>query len=302
MAWSRNSRTPTLLGEVSFLPVASALAVAYCGAVALGSGGARASSGGLEHLSGAGRRLLGWELAIVLGLSLGKSAVYALVNLANRLTWTESLKDQATTIHSPASPRPWWDLLYQVLGIGFALVPCALALYLLARSAAGGMRGACRGIGLDGSRPWRDVGWGAAIAAVIGVPGLAFYAAGRAAGITIHVQTSALDQYWWTIPVLVLSAVENGLVEEVIVVAYLARRLEELRFGAVGVYVFSAALRGAYHLYQGFGPFIANAAMGVAFLWWYRRTGRIGPLVAGHALLDIVAFVGPCLLPTGWLG
>ncbi|MCL2788426.1 MAG: CPBP family intramembrane metalloprotease [Micrococcales bacterium] len=251
-------------------------------------------------LAGAGKNRLRWELAIVLGLSLGRSATYALVNLLNRLTWTTPLGEQTTTIHEPASPRPWWDLLYQLLSIGFSLVPVALALFLLADGR--GMWTACRGIGLDGSRVGRDLAWGAGIAAGIGIPGLAFYAAGRAMGITIHVETSGLSQYWWTIPVLVLSAVESGLLEEVIVVAYLSRRLDELALKPWAVYAASAVLRGSYHLYQGFGPFLGNAVMGVVFLWWYRRTGRVAPLVAAHALLDIVSFVGPALIPTGWLG
>ena len=40
----------------------------------------------------------------------------------------------------------------------------------------------------------------------------------RLAGITVAVEASPLETYWWTIPVLILSAVRAGLVEEVIVV------------------------------------------------------------------------------------
>jgi membrane protease YdiL (CAAX protease family) len=54
----------------------------------------------------------------------------------------------------------------------------------------------------------------------------------------------------------------------------------------------SAVLRGSYHLYQGFGPFLGNAVMGVLFAWLYTRTRRVLPLVIAHALLDIAAFVG----------
>ena len=54
----------------------------------------------------------------------------------------------------------------------------------------------------------------------------------------------------------------------------------------------SSMLRGSYHLYQGFGPFIGNAVMGVVFAWIYTKTRRVMPLVIAHALLDIVAFVG----------
>lgn len=55
-------------------------------------------------------------------------------------------------------------------------------------------------------------------------------------------------------------------------------------------------LRGSYHLYQGIGGFIGNLAMGVVFVYLYRRWGRVGPLVVAHSLLDIGAFVGYALL------
>ena len=51
-------------------------------------------------------------------------------------------------------------------------------------------------------------------------------------------------------------------------------------------------LRGSYHLYQGFGAFIGNVVMGLVFGEWFRRRGRVMPLVIAHTLLDIVAFVG----------
>ena len=40
----------------------------------------------------------------------------------------------------------------------------------------------------------------------------------------------------------------------------------------------SAMLRGSYHLYQGFGPFIGNAIMGVIFAVVYTKTRRVMPL------------------------
>src|SRR5213078_2746163 len=133
---------------------------------------------------------------------------------------------------------------------------------------------------------------GLGLAAAIGIPSLGLYAAGRALGVTTAIIPSGLDQYWWTVPVLVLSAVRHAIVEEVIVVGYLLDRFS--RFGwstplAIGV---SAVLRGSYHLYQGFGPFLGNALMGVLFAWLYTRTRRVMPLVVAHAVLDIVAFVG----------
>jgi membrane protease YdiL (CAAX protease family) len=242
------------------------------------------------------RRRLTAEIWIVLGLSLGKSGVYALVTIVARLTEGTPLAQQSATLNASRSPRPYLDLTYQLLSFGFALVPVALALYLL--SANG--RSAVRRIGLDGARPGRDLGVGVGLAALIGLPGLALYVAGRAVGITVEVQAAALDAAWWTVPVLVLSALQNALLEEVIVVGYLMERLRELRWRTPAILVTSALLRGSYHLYQGIGPFVGNVVMGLVFAEYYRRKRRTMPLVVAHTVLDVVAFVGYALIPVTW--
>jgi membrane protease YdiL (CAAX protease family) len=242
------------------------------------------------------RRRLTAEIWIVLGLSLGKSGVYALVNIVARLTEGTPLAQQSATLNASRSPRPYLDLTYQLLSFGFALVPVALALYLL--SANG--RSAVRRIGLDGSRPGRDLGVGVGLAALIGLPGLGLYVVGRAVGVTVEVQAAALDAAWWTVPVLVLSALQNALLEEVVVVGYLMERLRELRWRTPAILVTSALLRGSYHLYQGIGPFVGNVVMGLVFAEYYRRKRRTMPLVVAHTVLDVVAFVGYALIPVAW--
>ena len=242
-------------------------------------------------------RRLTAEVWIVLGMSLGQSAVYAVISLVAKLTAGPPLKSQSTALNVSVSPRPLLDLTYQLTGIVFAALPVALALYLL----SGPGRSALRRIGLTGDRPWRDLGWGAGLAAAIGIPGLGFYALGRAIGITVQVQASALNAHWWTIPVLVLSAAQNGLLEEVVAVGYLSERLKELRWRGPTIVVASALLRGSYHLYQGWGPFFGNAIMGLVFAEYYRRTRRVAPLVVAHFLMDMVVFVGYDLIPPGWL-
>src|SRR5450830_877405 len=228
-----------------------------------------------------GRRLT-VEIWIVLGLSLGRSAIYALVDIVARLTAGPPLAQQTATLNASQSPRPYLDLTYQLLSIGFALVPVALALFLL----SGQGRSAVRRIGLDAVRPLRDVGIGVGLAAVL--------------GITVQVQASALNAAWWTVPVLVLAALQNALLEEVVAVAYLMERLRDLRWRTPLILAASALLRGSYHLYQGFGPFIGNAVMGLVFAEYYRRRRRVLPLVVAHMLLDVVAFVGYALVPAEW--
>ncbi len=233
------------------------------------------------------RRRLGAEVLIVLGLSLGQSAVYAVTSLVAKLT--QGPIGQATaTLNASRSERPYLDLTYQLLGTVFALVPVALALFLLSEPG----RRATRRLGFDLRHPLRDLAVGAGLAAAIGLPGLGLYFAGRAIGITAEVVPAALNAYWWTIPVLVLSALKNAVLEEVLVVGYLVERLEQLRWAAPLVVFSSAVLRGSYHLYQGFGPFVGNVVMGLVFAVVYLRWRRVMPLVVAHTLLDLVAFVG----------
>ncbi|MET8460339.1 CPBP family intramembrane glutamic endopeptidase [Streptomyces parvulus] len=250
----------------------------------------------LERLS---RRTLRDETLLVLALSLGASGVSALISFVGSLTRPGGLKDQAATLNASAAPgRPWLDLAWQLFGITTALVPVALVAHLLLREGSG-----LRALGFDRTRPWPDLGRGAAVAAVIGTTGIAFYLAARGLGFNLTVVPEALPDVWWKYPVLILSAVQNSVLEEVIVVGYLLRRLDQLGWSAGASLAASSVLRGSYHLYQGIGGFVGNMVMGVVFVYLYRRWGRVGPLVVAHSLLDIGAFVGYALLAgkVGWL-
>jgi membrane protease YdiL (CAAX protease family) len=235
-----------------------------------------------------GRRRRVQEIWLVLGLSLGQSAVYSVISLVAKLTAGKPLAQQTATLNASASPRPYLDLTYQLADVAFTLVPAGLALWLLTTTTLSGVRR----VGLDLHRPGRDLGVGALLALVIGLPGLALYVVGHRLGITATVVAAALNTYWWTVPVLVLQALKNGLIEEVVVVGYLMTRLRELRWPTWAVLGCSAVLRGSYHLYQGFGPFFGNAVMGLVFGEYFRRRGRVMPLVVAHTLLDVVSFVG----------
>jgi len=253
----------------------------------------------VPELDGRARGRIRAEIWIVLGLSLGRSAVYAVVQLVDRLTAGPPLAQQTATLNTSQSARPWLDLTYQLLSIGFALVPVALALYLLA--APDGLRATLRRIGLDAARPGRDLLAGLGLAAAIGLPGLGLYAVGRALGLSVHIATSGLSGIWWTVPVLVLSALKNAVVEEVVVVAFLMERLRTLRWATPAVLLTSALLRGTYHLYQGPAMAAGNVVMGLLLGWYYLRRRRVMPLVVAHTVLDIVSFVGYALIPASLL-
>ncbi|MFD7445858.1 CPBP family intramembrane glutamic endopeptidase [Streptomyces sp. NPDC059909] len=256
-------------------------------------------SGSLPE-GGMSRRILRSETLLVLALSLGASALSSLISFMGSLTKPGGLKDQAATLNSSYAPgRPWLDLAWQLFGIATALVPVALVAHLLLREGAGGLKA----IGFDRTKPWPDLGRGALVAAGIGSAGLAFYLIARAAGFNLTVVPEALPAVWWKFPVLILSALQNSIVEEVIVVGYLLRRLGQLGWTPTAALVASSVLRGSYHLYQGIGGFVGNMVMGVVFVLLYRRWGRVGPLVVAHTLLDIVAFIGYALLAgkVSWL-
>lgn len=244
-------------------------------------------------------RVLRAEVFLVLAVSLGKSGVYSLVSIIAKMTAPGGLAQATSTLNGSASPRPWLDLTYQLLGIFFALVPAALATHLLSRDGTSPWRT----LGLDAKRPFFDLSSGTGLAVVIGIPGLALYFAAREMGLNTTVVAADLPAQWWAVPVLILSAAQNAILEEVVVVGYLMTRMRQMGNGVVATIAASSILRGSYHLYQGFGGFVGNAVMGVIFALWYRRTGRIGPLIVAHTLLDIVAFVGFALLKdhVAWL-
>ena len=243
--------------------------------------------GGVPDLA---KALLWTELALVLLVSLGRSAVYSVVSIVSALTAPGPLSSQAANLNNSLAPdRPWLDLTYQLLRIGFALVPVALAAYLLVRS---------------GSRlkdVWaRDGGWstlgdwgrGALLAAGVGSVGVVFYLATFALGTNLTVVAQSLPGEWWQVPVLVLAAAENAVLEEVVVLGFVQVRLRQIGFGDTAATGLAALLRGSYHLYQGLGGFVGNLAMGLLFGFLFRRWGRVMPFVVAHTLLDVGAFVG----------
>lgn len=239
------------------------------------------------------------EVLLVLGLTLGYSAIVSVMSLIAKLTAPLPLNEQVTTMNtSPAPGRPLLALFIELRSITFGyVVPSLLAVFLLNRDRdwAPSMPRVGPRLGLDFAR-WRfDLATGLGLTALIGVPGLALYLAARELGLNTTVSAANLTE-WWAGPVLVLIAAGNGLLEEVVVVGYLITRLRQTGWGAAAAVAFSSLLRGTYHLYQGFGAFVGNVIMGVIFSVFFLRTKRLWPLVLAHTLLDVVAFLGYTLL------
>lgn len=242
------------------------------------------------------KRRLGIEIVVVMLLSLGQSAVYAVLSIWDKMTREVPLAQQVTRINTSRTPdRPWLDLAYQVAGTLFPLMPAVLVLYLLwvHLKPEGGPFGS---MGFDFRAPKKDLAWGFGIFAVIGIAGLAFYIFAVNVGINTNVQPANLAAHWWTVPILVGRAFMNGILEEVVMIGYLFTRWAQRGGNMLAMIWISALIRAGYHLYQGWGGFFGNLVMGLVFGYLYLRIKRVMPLVIVHILLDLFAFLGAGLL------
>ena len=104
-------------------------------------------------------------IKIVLGLSLGQSAVYSLLTIIQRFAAPTPLKDQSAQLNASQSSTPWLDLTYQLLDIAFSLAPVLLAAYFLWRSS----RPHLGSMGIVRLRPLPDIGGGLLLALVFAV-------------------------------------------------------------------------------------------------------------------------------------
>jgi membrane protease YdiL (CAAX protease family) len=245
------------------------------------------------------RRLLIWEIIALFAVSLGMSGVRSLVSLIGSLTEPGSLGEQHIVMNGSQAPgRPVFDLVLQLVSIASGVAPAFLAFYLLARN---GERPSA--IGVDASEPGTDLLRGAGLAAAIGGCGLGLYYLAFKAGISLNIVAASLPDIWWRFPVLILSALQDGINEEVLVVGYLITRLRLLGLRPGTAVAISAVLRGSYHLHQGFGPFLGNAVMGVIFGTLFVRWRRTNPMIIAHTLINAVAFIGYTLLAghVSWL-
>ena len=232
----------------------------------------------------------GTEVLAVLGVSLGMSGIYALLSyLRAELTVRGGISATTATVASGArTARMWLDIAYDVTGVVQGLMPVLLVLVLLSRDP--GTAGF--GIGLNRRPSRRDLLQGVGFAALIGLPGLVLVWAAHQLGVSANLAVVDVPDTWYRVPLLLLQAAQDGVLEEIVVVGFLLTRLRQLGWSNGRALGASAVLRGSYHLYQGLGGFAGNFVMGLIFAWWFQRTRRVLPLVIAHILLDVFAFVG----------
>jgi membrane protease YdiL (CAAX protease family) len=241
------------------------------------------------------RRRLGLELLAVLGVSYGMSGIDALLSfLRSQITINHGagFRHVATgpINHAAKTPYPWLDILDQLAGILSGLLPAFLAVVLLMRSPAG--RGI--GIGLDRLRGRAlppEIARGFGFAALIGIPGIGLVYVARTLGLNAQIVVTDFPDVWYRIPILLFDAFQDGVGEEIVVCAFVLTRLRQLGWSNRGALLAESALRGSYHLYQGYGGFAGNFVMGLIFGWWFQRTRRVIPLVVAHFVIDAISFI-----------
>ena len=115
------------------------------------------------------RRRLKLEIVLVLAVTFGTSGLRAALRLIDSML-KQPLNQQTTTIHDATSTIPWLDLALQAVSALSLFAWGGLAWYLL-------------------DQRWRWPRWGdaargAGFAALIGLPGLAFYVAAVHLGLS----------------------------------------------------------------------------------------------------------------------
>jgi membrane protease YdiL (CAAX protease family) len=223
------------------------------------------------------RRTLTEEVVVVLSLSVLQPAAQAIVDYFKRpLGGQIAFAANQSVLFAD-----------QLIPFVFGLAPVLLVLHLVRRSGEGADT-----IGLAVDRPWSDARRGVVLFAVVGCAGIGVYLLAVGLGVNRFVVPAPPPDHWWTYPAVFMNATEAALLEEIVLIGYLTTRLQQIGWSSNGAVVASGALRGTYHLYQGWGGFGGNLAMGLLFGWIFTRTRRTWPFVVAHFLLDVSAAVG----------
>lgn len=235
------------------------------------------------------RRRLSIELCIVLMLTYGFSALSATLQLANSLS--RNLNSQEIILNPRYSHNNLIDCGWNIIFIVQLIAWGSLGVYLLWSH-----NNDLTIAGLNRSPKWIDLINSIFLSICIGVPGLFWYLIAHSHNLNLTIIPASTYTTLWHIPLLITMAFANGWSEEVIVVGYLLIRLSQLRVKPYKALIFSAVLRGSYHLYQGFGGALGNIAMGLVFGLFWQRSHRLWSLIIAHGIIDTVAFVGYIIL------
>lgn len=238
------------------------------------------------------RRRVVAELLIVLAVFPLQYSITAVVVLVSDLLGNGSGRRTTPIIKGHAAASFPFDLLLILLPLAAA----ALVWYLLSvpglfgnESQAKG-EGGLRAIGLDKTNLRGDL---ALVIAVFVFCELIPIYGGALVLHGLHVHsiapgTGGVPKYY--VVLNVLDGFTAGIVEEIVVLGFLVRRLEQLNLPSWAVVVIAVAVRGSYHLYYGWGvlPILLWATVTVIL---YRRWRRLAPFIIVHMLWDSSLFI-----------
>jgi hypothetical protein len=226
------------------------------------------------------RRFQGWELLIVLAIFPLGSAVAAIADLIQRVQTQHPLTSQGI----PTIDNAWIAAGFAALEYATTLAVPALVFYLLIRSREG-----VEAINLGGGRLRMDLAFLLPVFIVVqSIP----QSIGTHLLSALHIQGFPLPGPSLFFPhgpltaEQVVVAVTAGVVEEVVVLGFLVRRLEQRAYSATAVVLIAVGVRVSYHLYYGWNvlPILLWA---VASVLVYRHIRRLLPFIVCHALWDL---------------
>jgi len=229
------------------------------------------------------RRAQGIELIIVLLMFPLLYVWNAVVALIEQMQGTGSVvRGGVPNIHGV-----WLATALEVFRVLIPTSVAALVLYLLWRGGEG-----ARSINLD-LRRWRmDLALLLPVFLILEllalvVSGIFFYMLG-VRGYS-SVSPSGIPRLAYT-SVNLASSIDAGIVEEIVVLGYLVRRLEQRGYGPGLVVLIAVAVRVSYHLYYGWGA-LSIAVWALASVLLYRRIRRLWPFIICHVCYDAAVAV-----------
>lgn len=226
------------------------------------------------------RRLLGWELLIVLAIFPLPATLAALVSLASHISMRLQVISEPMLVPNNTS-------LSVLLGIAVQLsqvAAAAMVMYLLVRSGEG--PGA---IGLGGRRLRLDLALVMIVWLFVDLIPQSV-GTGILGALNLPVYQDVGPSQLPLLAVGIAAAIAAGVVEEIVVLGYLVRRLEQRGLSTGAIVAIAVAVRVSYHLYYGLGviPIVLWATASVLL---YLKVRRLLPFILCHVAWDTGVFM-----------
>ena len=143
---------------------------------------------------------------------------------------------------------------------------------------------------------WSDIVWSVALLAGVGLIAVgAWEAIKYVSPALMHVAPDTTREPTGLSPLSVAAVViVNPFFEELFLVGYVVAALKDARTAIFAINI-SVAIRLLYHLSLGAPGVIAIIPMGLVFGYWFARTGRLWPVIGGHMLMNLTAFLYPLI-------